>query len=207
MIKVGLTGGIACGKSVVRRHFESSDVATLDADAIVHDLLGPGTEVNHAIAETFGDDVLSPEGSVDRKALASLIFSDEENRRKLNAIVHPEVWRAIEEFFAEAVGRREPLAVVDAALMVETGSHERYDVLVIVACSEDLQRERLMARDCLSVREAEQRIAAQMPIAEKRRYGDYVIDTSGSFHRTIARAGEVLSELRATTGDVDHKPT
>ncbi len=206
MIKVGLTGGIACGKSVVRRHFESSGVATLDADTIVHDLLGPGTEVTHAIAETFGE-VLAPDGSVDRKALASLVFSDEEDRRKLNAIVHPEVWRAIEEFFAEAVGRGEPLAVVDAALMVETGSHERYDVLVIVACSEDLQRERLMARDCLSAREAEQRIATQMRIAEKRRYGDYVVDTSGSFQRTIARAGEVLSELRAAAGDVDHDST
>lgn len=206
MIKVGLTGGIACGKSVVRRHFESSGVATLDADAIVHDLLGPGTEVTHAIAETFGD-VLSPEGSVDRKALGSIVFSDDEGRRKLNAIVHPEVWRAIEKFFAEAVGRGEPLAVVDAALMVETGSHERCDVLVIVACSEDLQRERLMARDCLSAREAEQRIAAQMPIAEKLRYGDYVIDTAGSFQRTIARAGEVLSELRAAAGEVDLEST
>ena len=204
MIKVGLTGGIACGKSVVRRYFESSDVATLDADAIVHKLLGPDTDVTNAIVETFGN-VLSPEGSVDRKALASLVFSDEEDRHKLNAIVHPEVWRAIEEFFEEAKTRGEPLALVDAALMVETGSHEYYDVLVIVTCSEDLQRERLMARDCLSASEAKQRIAAQMPIGEKRGYGDYVIDTSESFQRTIARAEEVLSELRSSAGDVDHQ--
>ena len=117
------------------------------------------------------------------------------------------MWCAIEEFFEEAKRRGEPLAFVDAALMVETGSHECYDVLVIVTCSEDLQRERLMARDCLSASEAEQRIAAQMPIGEKRRYGDYVIDTSGSFQRTIARAEEVLSELRAPADDVDHKST
>jgi dephospho-CoA kinase len=196
VIKVGLTGGIACGKSVVRRHFESCGVSTLDADAIVHDMLGPGTEVTRAIGETFGD-VLASDGSVDRRALGGIVFSDDEARRKLNTIVHPEVWRAIDGFFAEAEKKGEPFAVVDAALMVETGSHERYDVLVVVACSRELQIERLMERDNLSAREAEKRVASQMPIEEKRRHGDYVIDTSGSFHRTISRADEVLAELRA----------
>jgi dephospho-CoA kinase len=199
VIKVGLTGGIACGKSIVRRHFESQGVATLDADEIVHDLLGPDTEVTRAVADTFGD-VLAPDGSVDRKALGAIVFSDEAARRKLNAIVHPGVWRAIDAFFKRAEESGEPLAVVDAALMIETGSHERYDVMVIVACSEDVQLERLMARDGLSTSEAHRRISSQMPIAEKRSYGDFVIDTSGSFHRTIDRADQVLAELRALAG-------
>ena len=197
MLRVGLTGGIACGKSVVRRRFEEEGVPTLDADAVVHRLLESGTKTTAEIARTFGPGVLASGGSVDRRALGRLVFADDEARKRLNAIVHPRIYEAIEDFFRGAAAAGAPLAVVDAALMVETGSYERYDRILVVHCTPAQQLERLKERDGLSTEDAEQRIAAQMPIEEKVAYGDELVDTSGTLEETVARADEVLKKLRA----------
>jgi dephospho-CoA kinase len=196
MLKVGLTGGIACGKTVVRRRLEERGIPTLDADAVVHRLLQSGTDVTREIAEIFGDAVIAPDGSVDRKALAAIVFNDEETLRKLNAVVHPAVWREIERFFEEREKASDPVAVVDAALMIETGSFRRYDRVVVVHCLPELQLERLMARDGLSREDALRRIRSQMPIEEKRPFADFLVDTSGSIEETLKQADDLASHLQ-----------
>jgi dephospho-CoA kinase len=196
MLKVGLTGGIACGKTVVRRRLEERGIPTLDADAVVHRLLQSGTDVTREIAEIFGDAVIAPDGSVDRKALAVIVFNDEEALRKLNAVVHPAVWREIERFFEEREKASDPVAVVDAALMIETGSFRRYDRVVVVHCLPELQLDRLMARDGLSREDALRRIRSQMPIEEKRPFADFLVDTSGSIEETLKQADDLASHLQ-----------
>jgi dephospho-CoA kinase len=196
VVKVGLTGGIACGKSVVRRRIEARGIPTLDADAVVHRLLGAGTDVSREIERSFGDGVLAADGSIDRKALGAIVFADRGQREKLNAIVHPRVWSEIESFFQSSARTGAPIAVVDAALMVETGSYKTYDRVVVVHCRREQQVERLMARDGLTRLEAEKRIDAQMPIEEKRRYGDFLVDASGSLAETDARTDALVDELR-----------
>lgn len=196
MLKVGLTGGIACGKTVVRRRLEEWGIPTLDADAVVHRLLQAGTEVTRQIAQNFGESVVASDGSVDRKALGAIVFADEKARKKLNAIVHPEVWREIERFFEEREKASDPVAVVDAALMVETGSYRRYDRLVVVHCRPELQVERLMARDGLSRQDAERRIRSQMPIEQKLPFADFLVDTSGSIEETLKQTDELSSQLK-----------
>ena len=197
MLKVGLTGGIACGKTVVRRRLEERGIPTLDADAVVHRLLQSGTDVTRQIAESFGAAVIASDGSVDRKALGAIVFTDEEARRKLNAVVHPGVRREVERFFEEREKASDPVAVVDAALMIETGSYRRYDLLVVVHCLPELQHERLMARDGLSREDALRRIRSQMPIEEKRPFADFLVDTSGSIEETLKQADDLASQLRA----------
>lgn len=196
MLKVGLTGGIACGKTVVRRRLEERGIPTLDADAVVHRLLQSGTDVTREIAEIFGDAVIAPDGSVDRKALAVIVFNDEEALRKLNAVVHPAVWREIQRFFEEREKASDPVAVVDAALMIETGSFRRYDRVVVVHCLPELQLDRLMARDGLSREDALRRIRSQMPIEEKRPFADFLVDTSGSIEETLKQADDLASHLQ-----------
>jgi dephospho-CoA kinase len=195
VLKVGLTGGIACGKSVVRRRLEERGIPTLDADAVVHRLLQRGTDVTRRIAKTFGSEVIATDGSVDRKALGAIVFNNEDARNRLNALVHPAVWREIERFFEEREKASEPVAVVDAALMIETGSYRRYDRLVVVHCHPDLQLERLMARDGLSREDALRRIQAQMPLEEKRGFADYLVDTSGPIGDTLKQVDAIASKL------------
>jgi dephospho-CoA kinase len=196
VLKVGLTGGIACGKTVVRRRLEERGIPTLDADAVVHRLLQSGTDVTRQIAESFGHAVIALDGSVDRKALGAIVFTDEEARKKLNAVVHPGVWREIERFFEAREKASDPVAIVDAALMIETGSYRRYDLLVVVHCRPELQLERLMARDGLSREDAHRRIRSQMPIEEKRPFTDYLVDTSDSIEETLRQTDDLASHLR-----------
>lgn len=197
MLSVGLTGGIASGKSVVRRRFESHGIPTLDADRIVHALLGAGMEASEEIRESFGEDVLAPDGAVDRKALGELIFRDRGARGRLEAIVHPRVGRSIEEFLEKARAEGAELAVVDAALMIETGSYRRYDRVVVAYCPSAVQKARLMDREGFGEDEADLRIAAQMSVDDKRKVADYVIDTSGTMEETLRNTDAVLERLRA----------
>ena len=197
MLAVGLTGGIACGKSVVRRRLDERRIPTLDADLVVHEAMKAGTEVSREIEELFGPDVMASDGSVDRRAVGAIVFNDVEKRKELESIVHPRVFQAIESFIGEAEEAGEALAVVDAALMIETGSYRRYDRLVVVYCPSALQEKRLMKRDGLSPEEAERRIEAQMPVEKKRELADYVIDTSGTIDETLSRTDDVLEQLLA----------
>jgi dephospho-CoA kinase len=196
MLRVGLTGGIACGKSEVLRLLGQSGLPTLDLDQVAHELMAPGQPVHDEVIAAFGPGVRSRDGSVDRRALGAIVFSDSQARARLNAIVHPAV-RAEEarrEAQVEAAG--EVAMVTDAALLVETGVHLRFDRLVVVHCRPEQQRERLRARSGLSDTEARARILAQMPLREKLRFGHFQVDTSGSLEDTRRGTREVLRQLR-----------
>jgi len=195
MLRVGLTGGIACGKTVVRKLLADRGALTIDADDIVHRLMGAGTDLTRRIAEAFGPDVLSPQGMVDRSRLGRIVFFDPAERAKLNSLVHPEVIREEKRLLREAEDRGVEVAVVDAALMIEAGTYRDYDRLLVVHCPRDLQLERLAARDGLTRAEASRRVDAQMPVEEKIAYADFLIDTSGSLGDTERQVQEVWERL------------
>lgn len=195
LLKVGLTGGIACGKTVVRQYLDEKGAFTVDADAVVHRLMGPDTELSGAIRDAFGTEVMAANRSVDRKKLGAVVFSDGEARQRLNRLVHPRVIAEEKRLLAEAGRKGERLAVVDAALMIETGTHREYDCLLVVFCDQPLQIGRLMNRDGLSREEALKRIEAQLPVEEKKRFADFLVDTSGSLAETESQADEIWDEL------------
>ena len=197
MLAIGLTGGIASGKSVIRHRLEERGVATLDADRVVHDLFASKNAVTESLKARFGPDIVNEDGSLDRKILGAIVFKDEKARKDLEALVHPAVKEAIETFLKHSRKEGASLAVVDAALMYETGSYKRYDVIVVAHCPSGVQKERLMRRDHLSSEEAEKRIAFQLPIEEKKQRANYVIDTSTTIRETLKRTDDVLKGLLA----------
>ena len=198
MLKVGLTGGIACGKSYVLREFEKMGVCGIDADRIAHEVILRGRPAYLQILERFGRNVLAEDGEIDRKRLGSLIFSDASARLALNAIVHPYIWEEQDRLFErlEAEGAAQ-IAMVDAALMIETGSWRRYDALVVVHCRRELQISRLMARDRIDQAEAERRVDSQLPAVEKVKHADYVIENSGTRSQTLKQIADTFSRLTA----------
>lgn len=197
MLKVGLTGGIACGKSVVRRLLEGFGAFTVDADTIAHDLMGGDSELSGRIANRFGEEVLARDGSVDRKRLGELVFSDPERRGQLNEIVHPLVIEEERRLIEDAKSKGEAVAVVDAALMIEVGTYSGYDAIIVAFCRRELQIERLMKRNGFSIEEATRRVDAQLPAEEKKRYADFLIDTSGTLEETETQVKAAWKELVA----------
>jgi len=195
MLKVGLTGGIASGKSTVSTILEELGGHVIDSDTITHELLGPGQQVSEAVVREFGDGIVGQDGRIDRRLLGAIVFDDPRRRAVLNALIHPEVARRQEEFLAR-VAREDPrgVAIVDASLMIETGSYTRYERIVVVSCPEHEQRRRLRDRG-LSADQIDARLRAQMPLADKVRYADYVIDNSGSIDDTRRQVREVWDEL------------
>lgn len=197
MLRVGLTGGIACGKSAVLGRLRARGLATLDLDSVAHDVMAPGGAAYHPVVEVFGTGILGPDGTIDRHALGAVVFTDARARTRLDAIVHPRVreeeTRRAARF--EAEGRE--LLVSDAALLVEAGVHLRFDRLVVVYCAPQEQRRRLMARDGMDEPAARARIDAQMPVEEKRRFAHLEVDTSGSLGDTEV-AAEVLAGILLT---------
>jgi len=196
MLRVALTGGIATGKSYVLQQFQQHGVPCLDADALAHGVMAPGTEATAAIAERFGD-VLDGEGAVDRAKLGPIVFADPSALRALEALVHPAVYRAIAAGLRafERIGGS-PLAVVDIPLLYEAGNAAEFSKVIATVCPREAQLARLEQRG-LSRAAAEQRLAAQLPAEEKAARADYVIRTDGSFDDTAARVREVLTELLA----------
>jgi len=188
MLKVGLTGSIAVGKSFVVGVFQDLGCATFDADKVAHTVMEPDREAFDDIVREFGRVVLGEDGSVDRSKLGPIVFADPEKRRRLNAIVHPRVITEQNRLLAEAE-RANPrgIAIVDAALMIESGGYKRFDKLIVVFCSRETQIERLMNRNNITLEAAELRVSAQMSSEEKRRYADYEIDTSGTMEETRKR--------------------
>lgn len=197
MLKVGLTGGIASGKTTVAVMFRELGAHLIDSDTITHELLEPGQDVYDAIVREFGAGVVLSHGRIDRRALGSIVFEDPARRAALNQLMHPAIAARQEAFLAE-VGREDPdgVAIVDAALMIETGSYRRYDRIVVVSCPPEVQRDRLKARG-LSDREIDARIRAQMPLDKKVRFADYVIDNSDDIGRTRSQVRQVWAELRS----------
>lgn len=198
MLRVGLTGGIACGKSFVGRVLAAHGCHVLKADDLGRAVILPGGEAYHPVIEHFGRDILTPEGLIDRSRLASLVFGDPERLALLNSLIHPAVFRR-EEQFIDSAAAADPSAiiVVEAAILVETGSYRRYHKLIVVVCSEQQQIERAMGRDGSTREEVLARIRRQMPLDEKRKYADYIIDTSGTEESTEQQTTEVWRALRS----------
>jgi dephospho-CoA kinase len=197
MLKVGLTGSIAVGKSYVLSVLAELGCAVFDADKIAHSVMEPGRPAHDDIVGEFGRDVLAPEGTIDRVRLGAIVFGTESRRKRLNEIVHPRVIEEQNRLLAELTAKDpNSIAVVDAALMIESGGYKRFDRLIVAFCDAETQIRRLMKRNSISREDAEQRIAAQMSSEEKRRYADYEIDTSGAFEQTRARVVEVHRELQ-----------
>jgi dephospho-CoA kinase len=197
MLKVGLTGSIAVGKSYVCSVFRELGAFVIDADQIARDVVARGTPGLRSIVEEFGEEVIARDGSLDRKKLAEIVFNDEEKRLRLNAIVHPLVINEQDRILSEIEATdRSAIVIVEAALMIESGGFRRFDRLIVVWCRPEIQIQRLMSRDGLTRDEAEKRIAAQMPQSEKMRYADFLIDTSEGFESTRKQCEDVYAELK-----------
>lgn len=197
VLLVGLTGGIATGKSTVSGMLRELGAPVVDADAIVHELLDPGGAAVEPVVAAFGAEVLLATGGVDRVRLAALIFRDEPARRRLESIVHPLVVRVSRARLASAAREAgSELVVYDAALLVETGRHEEFHRLVLVVTTPDIQLARLTARDNLDPDAAGARIRSQWPLTRKVVLAHYVIDNSGHWNNTRRQAAEVLRLLR-----------
>jgi dephospho-CoA kinase len=198
MLTVGLTGGIATGKSYVLSVLSELGCDVIDADTMAHLAIEPGRPAYQDIINEFGDKILNEDGVINRAALGAIIFANKAAREKLNAIVHPRVYEAQADWFEE-VAQRDPsaIAVVDAALMIETGSYLRFDKLIVVYCDPEIQYQRLMERNGFSREQAQARISAQMPSQEKLGYADYSIDTSNGFEDTRRQAEKIYADLRS----------
>ncbi len=197
MLRVGLTGGIAAGKSHVRKRFAAAGLATLDLDQVTHALLAAGGAGQQAVVAAFGADLLGPDGAVDRRRLGARVFADAQARARLDALLHPLIRVASERQAAVAQAAGASAFVTEAALLVETGGHLRFDRLVVVHCTPEQQLARLMARDGSDEAAARARLAAQMPIARKLTFAHLRIDSSGAPHATDARSDDVAHELHA----------
>ena len=196
MLRVALTGGIACGKSVVSRILREKRCVVRSADEAAHDLMSPGRPAWKKIVARFGETVLRPDRTVDRGRLGRLVFTDKDARRFMDALLHPMVM-AGEKRLASRLERedRTRVFVSEAALTVETGYASLYDKVIVVRCAAAVQVRRLMERDAIGRAEALRKIGTQMPLAEKLRYADYVIDTSGSLRETIEQTEKVYAGL------------
>ena len=195
-LRVALTGGIATGKTFCLGVFAAEGVPTIDADRLAHDAVAPGTPGHAAVVARFGAGVVAPSGALDRPALGRIVFGDGRARRELEAIIHPGVYRAVDRWFAELGDTNEPLGIADIPLLYETGREIDFDVVIVAACPPAMQIARLTSRNGLTPQEAAQRMASQMPIAEKVERADYVIDTSGSFAETETQVRGVREALR-----------
>ncbi len=209
MLKVGLTGGIAAGKSVVGEMFVALGAHLVQADRIAHSLMQPGEAVYNEVVRHFGREILNPDGSVNRAKLAEVAFappSDAEGERasrieELNRIVHPVVIRS-QDAWMEEMGRQDPraVAIVEAALILEAGAGERFDCLIVVTCSAEQRVARFAARQKIDLdtarKEVMRRMAAQMPDEDKIKAADYVIDNSGSLDQTREQVRQVWQKLQ-----------
>lgn len=196
MLKVGLTGGLASGKTFVARLLEKHGCHVVHADRIGHEVLSADGPAYPAVVEEFGCDILGADGQIDRKILGRLVFSDAERLAVLNSIIHPHVFRRQDEFFARvAADDPDGIAVVEAAIMIEAGSYKRYEKLLVTVCAPEQQIQRFIEREGGTEAEARARLDRQMPLEEKRKFADFVIDTSGSKEQTAERVEEVYHAL------------
>jgi dephospho-CoA kinase len=198
MLRVGLTGGLASGKTFVGRALAEMGCFLIQADELGHQVMAKDAEAYRPILTEFGETILDENSSIDRRKLAALVFNNPDLLQKLNAIVHPAV-RARGRLLAEAFAQREPhgICVYEAAILVETGSFREYDRLIVASCTEQQQVERAVLRDHLTRDEVLSRLRRQMPLEEKVKYADYVIDTSQTKEHTLDQTRTVYASLRS----------
>jgi dephospho-CoA kinase len=198
MLTIGLTGGIASGKSTVSQEFEKLGAVIIDADQIAKELTRPHTPLWRRIIGYYGKEIQREDATIDRSKLGEKIFADETERATLNRMIHPEIKREIDRR-CEEIGKERPGAMifVDAALLIETGTFREMEKIIVVSASKENQIRRLMTRDGLTRETAKRRIRTQMPLEEKRKYADYVIDTDVSVEETRKQVGKIYGELMA----------
>jgi dephospho-CoA kinase len=196
MLRVGLTGGIGCGKSTVAAMMRALGCHVIEADPLAHKLIEPGQPAFQEVVRAFGADILHSDGHVDRGKLGAIVFADMDKLLRLNAIVHPRVLKELERLFSEyAVANPQGVAVIEAALLVEAGYAKHLDRLVVAWCKPEQQMERLLACG-MSREQIEQRLAAQMPLEEKRRRADDVVDCSVPLEETRAQVERLVAKLQ-----------
>ncbi len=197
---IGLTGGIATGKSTVSKMLTELGAFVIDADAVAREIVEPGTPALAEIAAVFGEEVIDDEGRLDRGALGEIIFAEDDARARLNRITHPRIARRMMETAKEAGERGFQWVVYDAALIVENNIHEALAGLIVVMCSPQTQLDRLMKRDELTQEQARSRIESQMPLSEKVAVADWVIDNDGSLETTRRQVRELFDDLSEEFG-------
>lgn len=201
MLRVGLTGGIACGKSAVGDMLAVRGAKVIQADRISHQLMRPGNAAYDEVVHRFGRGILKPDGEIDRQALAAIVFADKARLEELTSIMHPAVIRE-QEAWMDSVGQRDPhgIAIVEAALIYEAGLAERFDKIIVITCTPEVKLERLAKRlgaDLATARaDLERRSSAQISDEEKARRADYVIDNSGTLAETERQVEKLADELR-----------
>ncbi|KZT70065.1 CoaE-domain-containing protein [Daedalea quercina L-15889] len=200
MLVVGLTGGIATGKSTVSTLLRAHNVPIIDADVLARQVVLPGTPALRKIAKHFGQDILQPDGSLDRAKLGAIVFSDEQQRKVLNGIVHPAVRRAMLWGVLKCWWRGESLCVLDIPLLIESGLWRFVATVVVVYCSPEIQLQRLMTRDKSSREAATGRLNAQLPIGEKVEWADIVVDNSGSLQDLQGQIQSLITKLHRKAG-------
>jgi dephospho-CoA kinase len=195
-LRVGLTGGLACGKSFVGKTLERLGAHLIHADELGHAALEPGGEAYEPVIREFGSEVVDADGRIDRQRLAAMVFGNPERLAKLNAIVHPAVYRLQEEI-ERKIRATDPqsMVVVEAAILIETGSYKNYDRIILVTCEEAQQMERALSRGVPRT-DIEARISRQLPLATKRQFADFVIDTSGTKEDTIRQTRAIYESLQ-----------
>lgn len=194
---VGLTGGIASGKSTVADLFRELGIPVIDADALAREVVHPGTEALAEIVQTFGEDVLTVEGTLDREALGRIVFGDPRARARLNAITHPRIARHSAERMQELQDTDASYLLYEAALLVENEIHDRFDAVIVVAATEKTQLRRLVERDRTDEHAAWHRIASQHPLENKTRVADFVIWNDGDLDDTRRQVARVHQSLTA----------
>lgn len=196
MLRIGLTGGIASGKSTVSAQLRDRDCQVLDADVLTHELLEPGQGAYNEVLREFGPEVLTPSQTIDRQKLGAIVFADSARRARLNQIMHPRIQQIAANWFSVLDRPGGPdFAFEDAALILEAGARKNFDRVVVCWCRPEQQIQRLTDRG-LSLEEARRRIASQMPIDRKRKLADDVIDCSGTIAETEGQVDALLDKLR-----------
>ncbi len=198
MLVVGLTGGIASGKSVVSKTLKEFGLPIIDADLIAREIVRPNEVSYKNIVDHFGKGILNPDQTINRRKMAKIVFGDAKERERLNSILHPRIVEKIKRRIEDFKKREEKIVILDAALLVEAGELSLADKLIVVNTRPKIQIKRLVQRDHLTKKEARERIATQMPLSEKVKLADYVIDNSGSVTKTVKRTKELYHKLQLT---------
>jgi len=198
VLEVGLTGGMASGKSTVGAELVRLGCHLLKADELGHLLLTPGAACYEPVIAAFGRGIVDLAGRIDRRRLAAIVFGEPGMLEKLNSIVHPAVFRYEAQWLREIeAGDAAAIAVVEAAILIETGNYKNFDKLIVTYCPEEQMIARAVARNGIPAEEARRRLAKQLPIEEKKKYADFVIDTSGSLESTLEQTRAVYAALRS----------
>lgn len=198
VLTIGLTGGIACGKTVVSKSLSQKGAYIIDLDQVAREVVKPGTAAWSDIISVFGNNIVDKEGNIDRKKLGQVVFCNAKMRGKLNEITHGRIIEAVmkkkEEFYSNPANRRKIL-VIEAPLLIEAGMDKMVDKIIVIICEEEIQKERLINRDRITEKEAEQRIQSQMPLNEKVCYADFIIDNSRHLEYTEKQVNEIWNRL------------